>query len=61
MNRGNTRPLGLIVAELPLAVVIVGVGYLLFGGIAMFLALRDMKVRGLIPRRTIRVQKEDAA
>jgi hypothetical protein len=42
-----------------LACVIVGVAYLLVGGIFATFALRELKQRGMMPERTIRVLKQD--
>ncbi len=42
-----------------LALIILCVGYALFGGIAIIFAWRDLKERGVVPKRTIRVLKDD--
>lgn len=42
-----------------LALVIVGVAYLLFGGIAILFGYKEMSERGLAPKRTLRVLKDD--
>ena len=42
-----------------LALAIVGVLWAIFGGVAAWLAKRELELRGLIPRKTIRVLKDD--
>jgi Putative Actinobacterial Holin-X, holin superfamily III len=42
-----------------IALAIVGVTYALFGGIAVLFAIRDIKERGVVPARTMRVLKDD--
>ena len=42
-----------------LALIITCVGYALFGGLAAVFALRQMRESGLVPRRTVRVLKDD--
>ncbi len=41
------------------AFLIVGVLWMIFGGIAAYLAKRELEVRGVLPKRTIEVLKED--
>ena len=43
-----------------LALAIVGVAYLLFGGIAVLYAWRGLSDMGLVPKRTMRVLKDDS-
>jgi uncharacterized membrane protein YqjE len=57
---------GLVVAAFPnspyrwfFAFLIVGVLWMIFGGIAAYFAKRELEVRGLLPKRTIEVLKGD--
>lgn len=43
-----------------IALVIVGVAYLLVGGIAVLFAWRGLSETGLVPKRTLRVLKDDS-
>ena len=42
-----------------LALVIVGASYLILGGIAVMFALKSIREKGLVPKRTIQILKDD--